>query len=327
MSEFVKGTQRLVNPIDVGSMHFIQWLNRMLPKPIQDALVKSSGKKYPYMGFVVEPYSYFMFYEITDLDMAQSLLPDGFKPIKTKIFDTDEPKYYVIFGCFRAHTSAFWGARIEFYVVAEDQQTGLLTWVIVDYDSDTISHDPKRGLYSPNCVGGVMTTDYDGTLTVDFKRNDNSRQLVFEGDLTKGTQRELDQRLWLEGNLSVCHGKELSNGKADVFSLRFEPEEVEQALDMPLDSLQMQTNSWYPGLFAKEPSAVVCFPYAQHFVSDSPGHASNIKNRDELIAANKSLDFNKIELFSTESFKVIMFAGTIFSFAISTILLLLLIFT
>ncbi len=101
------------------------------------------------MGFVVEPYSSFLCYEIADIDKAKSLLPDGFKLIKTKVFENDEPKYYCIFGCFRAHTSAFWGARTEFYIIAEDQKTGLLSWIIVDYDTDTISYDKKMALDRP----------------------------------------------------------------------------------------------------------------------------------------------------------------------------------
>lgn len=59
------------------------------------------------MSFVVEPYSLFLCYEIIDIKRAESLLPDNFELVKTKIFDTDKPKYYCIFGCIRAHTSAF----------------------------------------------------------------------------------------------------------------------------------------------------------------------------------------------------------------------------
>ena len=118
---FSKGAERLVDPISVGSLHFIQQFNQLLPKPFQKLIVKASSKKTPYMGFVVEPYSLFLCYEIADLEKATALLPDGFELIKTKIFAQDEPKYYCIFGCFRAHTSAFWGMRAEFYIIAENK--------------------------------------------------------------------------------------------------------------------------------------------------------------------------------------------------------------
>lgn len=53
---FAKEVERLVDPINVGTLHFIQGFNRLLPKAIQDKLVKSSSKNTPFMGFVVEPY-------------------------------------------------------------------------------------------------------------------------------------------------------------------------------------------------------------------------------------------------------------------------------
>ena len=49
---FTKEVERLVNPMDVGSLHFIQSFNKLLPKPVQRKLVESSAKNIPYMGFV-----------------------------------------------------------------------------------------------------------------------------------------------------------------------------------------------------------------------------------------------------------------------------------
>ncbi len=269
------------------------------------------------MGFVVEPYSFFLFYEISDLEKATNLLPDGFKMIKTKVFEEDEPKYYCVFGCFRAHTSAFWGVRAEFYIIAEDKQTGLLSWIIVDYDTNTISYDSGNGLRSPNSSRAVVTINHRGMLFVDIKRDDDNRELVCDANIEKGEMTKLDQRLWLEGNLSIGYGRVLSENDADIFSLKFEPLEVEKALKIPTDSLEIESNTWYPGLFKSLPSQIVCFPYAQHFVSDSPGHSSNLKNRDELIAAEENIDFSKLEVFSTKSFKVMFIVGSIVSFLVT----------
>ncbi len=272
---FAKSVERLVDPITVGSLHFIQPFNRLLPKPIQKLFINSSAKKAPYMGFVVEPYSLFLCNEIEDVKKAKELLPEGFELIKTRIFADDEPKYYCIFGCIRAHTSAFWGVRTEFYIIAKDKKTNLLSWIIIDYDTNTISYDNKNGLRPPNGSRSVITINHRGTLFVDIQNNDNNRKLIADADITKGTMACLDQRLWLEGNLSIGYGRNLSENGADIFSLKFEPCEVEKALRIPADSLNMVSNTWYPGLFKKEPSQIVCFPYAQHFVSDSPGHSSN----------------------------------------------------
>ncbi len=277
------------------------------------------------MGFVVEPYSYFLCYELQDIERAKSLLPEGFELIKTKIFDTDEPKYYCIFGCITAHTSAFWGLRVEFYIIAEDKKTGLLSWIIVDYDTNTISYDKKQGLTNPNASNSIITTNCDGTLIVDVNRNDKTRSLTFESDIEKGVCTPLDQRLWLEGNLSIGYGKNISENDGDIFSLKFDPKEVEHALDIPLESLNMKTNSWFPGLFKETPSQIACFAYSQHFISDSPGFASNLKNKEELLEAIEKVDFDNIKVFSTDSFKIMFIAGSIFSFIITLTLLILLI--
>lgn len=320
---FAKGVEQLVDPIDVGSLHFIQFFNRMLPKSIQKLLVKSSSEKIPYMGFVVEPYSFFLCYEIDDIHKAEQLLPDGFRLVKTKIFANDESKYYCIFGCFRAHTSAFWGVRSEFYIIAEDKKTGLLSWIIVDYDTNTISYDSKNGLRPPNSSKSVVTINHRGHIFVDIQRDDNKRKIIFDADIKKGKMTKLDQRLWLEGNLSIGYGRVLSDNNADIFSLKFEPLEVEKALEIPIDDLNIEINSWYPGLFKNKPTQVVCFPYAQHFVSDSPGHSSNLKNKEELIKAADSIDFKNTTVFSTKSFKTMFIISSILSFCITLTLFLL----
>ena len=322
---FTKGVEKLIDPINVGSLHFMQFFNNLMPKNIQKKLVISASKKTPSMGFVVEPYSYFLCYEIIDIERAKSLIPKNFKLIKTKIFADDDPKYYCIFGCINAHTSAFLGLRIEFYIIAEDTKTGLLSWIIIDYDTNTISYDKKNGLMNPNASNSLITTNYDGTLIVEVIRDDNSRKLIFESDITKGTLKDLDQRLWLEGNLSIGYGRDISETNGDIFSLKFDPLEVKNALQIPLESLNIQINSWFPGLFKKNPTQIACFPYAQHFISDSPGYSSNLKNKDDLMSAVNKVDFNNIKVFSTKSFKIMFIVNSILSSVIIFILILLLI--
>ncbi|MEI6237604.1 MAG: hypothetical protein WCP03_03330 [Candidatus Saccharibacteria bacterium] len=320
-TNFAKGVERLINPISVGTLHFMQYFNQLMPKSIQRKLVKSSAQKTPHMGFVVEPYSLFLCHEIIDIEKAKSLLPDGFELIKTKIFANDEPKYYCIFGCIRAHTSAFWGTRTEFYIIAKDKQTNLLSWIIIDYITDTISYDNKNGLSAPNINQAVMTTDYNGNLIIDIKKKDGSHKLSLTSDVKKGVMTNLDQRLWLEGNLSIGYGKDLSDDGAAIFALKFEPGEVEKALKIPSLGLSLESNTWYPGLFEKEPSQIACFPYAQHFISDSPGHSSKVKNKDDLESAIKSLDFDRVKVFSTKSFRLMILIGTIVSLTITITLL------
>jgi hypothetical protein len=322
--DFAKGVERMVNPIEVGNIHTIQQLNSLLPRKVQNSIMESSGRTFPQMGLVVEPYSFFLFYEISDMEKVGEMLPKGFKLIKTSVFDDDQPKYYVIFGCFRSHTSAFWGSRVEFYAIAENEDTGLLSWIILDYDSNTIGYDKKFGLKSPNSKNAVITVNHRGMVYVDFKRDDNSRELVIEGDVESGKMKPLNQRLWLEGNLSVGYGSHLNGVKEDIFSLKFEPCEVEKALQIPLESVLIEKNTWYSGLFNEKVSVALCFPYEQHFISDSPGFTSQIKNKEELMESVKNTDFSKIKVFNTNDIKRMFILGAIFNalFVLTLIVLL-----
>jgi hypothetical protein len=317
-NEFITGVEKLVNPVDVGTLHFIQSFNNMIPLKTQKKMVAKSGAKTPYMGFVVEPYSYFLCYELKDLEMAQKLLPEGFKLAKSKVFEDDVPRYYGIFGCFNAHTSGFWGLRLEFYIIAEDQNTGMLSWIIIDYDTNTITYDPKNGLSDPNAEGSIMTIDYDGVIYANVK-NMNGRQMKFRADIKDGVTEPLANRLWIEGNLSIAYGGNKLGADAGLFSLIFDPSEFKTALRLPKNSLELEVNNWFPGLFYDEPAEVACFPYAQHFLSDSPGHFSLLKDEEELVEAKTTMDFSKLSVFSTKPFKKSFLVGGVVSVAVNLV--------
>ena len=323
--KFIKGVEELVNVIDVGSLHFIAFFNYLLPVKIQRKLVEKSVKKISYMGFIVEPYSSFLFYEIKDIEAAEKMIPDNFKLIKTSVFDGEEPKYYCIFGSVNVKTSSFLGTRMEFYIIAEDKNTGLLTWLIVDYDTNTIGYDNKRGIVLPNAEKAIITTDYNGKLYVDIRNDQINRKLVYEIDLNNGLNKSLNQRLWLEGNLSIGYGRNLSLNDSTTFSLKFNEKEVEKAYEISNKNIKIESNSWFSGLFKDKVDKVVVFPYAQHFISDSPGFSSNIKNKVELKKAVENLDFNKINVFSSKSFRKMFILGSLFSTILILILLIIII--
>jgi len=324
-NNFTVGVEKLVHPVDVGTLHFVQNFTGSLPIGIQKKMINNAAKTTPYMGFVVEPYSYFLCYEISDLAWAERLLPEGFKMVKSHVFKDDIERYYGIFGIFNAHTSGFWGLRVEFYLIAENVDTGLLSWIIIDYDTNTISYDPKNGLSSPNAVGGIFTVDYNGIIHVDVKRNDNSHSLILQSDIKNAIDRKLDQRLWVEGNLSIGYGKEISNNDSNVFSLKFHPEEFSSALEIKNEDVNINVNSWFPGLFKEKPATVLCFPYAQHFLSDSPGAYSQLQNEEELVTEIERVDFSKINIFSTEKLKKLAITGIALSVLINITLVLLLV--
>lgn len=324
---FTKNLERMINPIDVGSLHFLQGFSSLLPKKAQNQMIQRSAKNYPYMGFVVEPYSFFLCYELRDLKWAQELLSDDYELVKTQIFEEDIPKYYTIFGCFNVHTSTFWGTRMEFNIIARNKRNNLVSWVIVDYDTNTISFDKANGLSSPTTTHCIHTTDFEGNVIVDIESKKYNRRLAFDSLITEGTMTLLDQTLWLEGNFSVGYGRALSLNSSEAFSLKFNPKEVQSALNIPREYLNIEVNSWYPGLFHEEPEQIVCFPYAQHYLSDSPGYFSKIKNVEEMNEQIDALDFEKVPIYTTAPIRKMIVQGSTLSVMLIIVLLMLLVIT
>lgn len=323
--EFIKKIEEMIDPIDVGTIHFIQSYVKLISPNLQYKMISSGAKKNPYMGLVVEPYSFFLCYELKDLDWAKELIPDHFKLVKTKIFKEDEPKYYCIFGTFNVHTSAFWGTRMEFYVIAENEETGLLSWIIVAYDTNTVSFDRKDGLSESSTKTCVLTTNYNDEIIIDIRhKKDEKRQLILNGCLADGESIVLDSRLWLEGNLSVAYGRDISKNKKDTFAVIFNPKEVERALKIPLEDVNIEANTWYAGLFEDTPAHIVCFPFAQHYLSDSPGYFSNIRNEEELKSRMEALDFNQISRYSSSAIRKAFKVGQVVSIILIVVLLVLL---
>ncbi|MBC7265738.1 MAG: hypothetical protein H5T75_02010 [Coriobacteriia bacterium] len=66
-----------------------------------------------------------------------------------------EPRLCAIVSAFNVRTNVFWGSRVEFCLIAENQQTGLLSWVIEEYESNAPSYDPKRGFTMPSSRASI----------------------------------------------------------------------------------------------------------------------------------------------------------------------------
>ncbi len=303
VNKFIAGVEKLVDPITVGTLHFMQGFNNNIPVKLQRKMIEKSSAENPLMSFVVDPYGFYIGYQIIDLDYFKQLIPDGFKLIKTKMFEQDEEQYYFILGVFNARTSGFMGARVEAYVICEDERTGLTSWVIIDYDTNTISYDPKNGLVGANCPNGYVTTTYEGKLQVEMGHE--NRNLRFTSDLLKGKSQKLNQKLWIEGNLSVAYGKNLADD-IQVFALQFVPEEMQMANEIALDTINIIENSWYRDMISEEPIKIACFPYAQHFLSDAPYHRTILTNELELKQQISKIDFKQINVYSVSKFRQII---------------------
>lgn len=323
--EFEKRVENMIDPIDVGTVHFMQQYGKYVPKKVMSKVLKNGASKNPYMGFVVEPYSLFLCYEIVDVEYATRLLPDNYELVKTKVFDDDEPKYYSVFGCFNVHTSSFWGVRMEFNIIARNKDSGLTSWVIIDYHTNTVSYDTKRGLIGGNTSECILTTNYDGDIILDIEGSNDGNRLTLNGSLVNGVRKRLGEKLWIDGNLSVGYGRDISSENEEAFSTMFKPNEVESALEIPITDINIEVNSWYAGLIESKPAKIVCFPFAQHYLSDSIGSYSHISGKDELISKIEGLDFDMIPRYSSKPIKKLFNISQTISTTLIIVLIILLV--
>ncbi|MBQ9029474.1 hypothetical protein IJ114_01745 [Candidatus Saccharibacteria bacterium] len=290
--EYAKGVERMVDPMMVGQSHYMQTRLKKLPVFLQRKIVKSATKKADKMPFVVEPYCTFMFYELEKPEEIVEYLPKDFVPARASIFAGDTPKYYGVVSMFRIHTSVFWGSRAEFYLMAENVNTKLLSWVMMDYISDTISYDEMHGLKSPDVKGAVLTTTCEGDFVCDMA--DGGKKLVqLEANLEGAKMRALDERFWIEGNTSIAYGRLAGEPDGDLFSLTFFPEEMSRALDVPLEHVRIAKATTGLGFTARL-DKVASFPYAQHMLSDSPGTSTHYGSEAALRKAVEKVNFKKI---------------------------------
>lgn len=293
--DYAKGVEKLVDPMAVGKTHYLQTRLKKLPICFQKKIIKSHTKKAGQMPFVVEPYCSFFFYKIPDPTKVEKFMPEGFKPAKSAVFNGDEKEYYGIVSMFRIHTSVFWGARAEYYLAAENEKTGLLSWVMMDYISDTISYDEKSGLKSPDVKNAVMTTTCEGDFLCDMETANHKKYVRADFNLKDAKIRHLNERLWIEGNTSIAYGHLAGEPDGDLFSLTFFPEEMKEALNIPLKDVKVaEVASDTAGKFGAILDKVVSFPYAQHMLSDAPGAHTHYGSEKVLREAVEKVDFNKI---------------------------------
>jgi hypothetical protein len=281
LRRFIKTTEKMVVPAKVASTTQGSSLLRKLPLRLQRYIVKRGARSNPYMSFVVEPYPVFLSFEVTDLEAAERVLPPNYSLFPSAMFSDTRKRPCAIISAFNVHTSVFWGSRLEFYLIAENCKTGLLSWIISEYESNTHSYDPSQGFIGPSTSHSVVTTSYLGEIIVDIAsaKSDNSLKLI--ADLNNAVLTELDQRLWVEGNLSVDYGGELQQC-TKPFSLVFDPKEMAQALKIPLKDISLCTNTFGVGALAPIPFEVACFPYAQHFITTSVPTATSMRKAEDL---------------------------------------------
>jgi len=281
LRRYIKTTEKMVVPAKVASTTQGSAMLRKLPLGLQRYIVDRGARTNPYMSFIVEPYAVFLAFEVTDNAFAQRVLPPDYSLVPSAMFSDSPKRPCAIVSAFNVHTSVFWGSRVEFYLIAENYKTELLSWVIVEYESNTHSYDPSQGFIGPSTSHSVVTTSYLGEIIVDVASAQSDNGLALVADMKNGVLTELDQRLWVEGNLSVDYGGELQQC-TKPFSLVFDPKEMAQALKLPLDDISLCTNTFGAGALDPKPFEAACFPYAQHFVTTSVPTATSMRTAKDL---------------------------------------------
>ena len=311
---FIKLVERLIDPAEVCDLYFLQRFKALLPNALFKKLLAKTSRKTPYMGFVIEPYALFMFFRLKDVERARALLPDRYELVKSAIVAGEEPGYCLGTGTFNTKASTFWGTRLESYLIARDRETGLVSWIFLDIISDTLIALPAKGVADRNSQRAVYTTSSKGDIFLDIREDRSGRRLHVKGNIARGVRRGLDRPLWVLGNTSIAHSRELAGGKEDPFAVIFDPAEYDTALDIPLADVSLRENSLFPGLAETEPCRVLCFPYAQHYIADSPGCRTSIKNERDLAENyNRLAALKEVKTFSTRGIKRMFLASVIVS--------------
>lgn len=288
LRRYIKATERAVVPATVAARVQGIGILRKLPRRLQQMIIDRGSRTDPYMSFVVEPYAVFLAFEITDLEAAKRLLPPGYALHPSAMFADTDKRPCAIISAFNVHTNVFWGSRVEFYLVAENRETGFLSWIIEDYESNAPSYDPSRGFTLPSTSHSVVTTSYRGEIIVDVAGATSGNSLALCADLTGAPLAGLEQRLWVEGNLSVDYGGELQQS-TKPFSLVFDPGEMARALKLPLDAISLCTNTFGAGMLDPQPFEVAVFPYAQHFITTSFPTGKSLRTVEDLEDAAREL--------------------------------------
>jgi hypothetical protein len=323
--KFIERVERLIDPAEVSDLFFFQSFKRLLPAALFKALLARTSRKTPYMGFVIEPYSLFLFFKLKDIEKAKSYLPDRYELQKARIFADDEPEHLLGMGVFNTRASAFWGTRHESYLIARDKATGLLSWIFIDILSDTLIALPAKGVSDPNCAAAIFTTNSKGEIFLDVRERKTDRRLKLKAGLNGGTSRRLDEDIWVMGNTSIAHSKQIAGDREDPFAVIFDPAEVERAIDIPVKDVVITENNLFPGLAEETLCKAICFPFAQHYIADSPGCRTYVKNPDDMVEAYARIAKMPIlRPFSTKNIRRLFFIGIAFFPILSVILLILL---
>lgn len=284
--------------MDSTAISFLGDFNKYLPLKVQQSMMEKGSKQIPYMGFIVDPYCFFLSYPILDTAKAQEQLPEGYDLADVSIFKGGVKHPSVILGVFSVRTSVFTGMRLELYYIARHRETKRLAWIIADYETNTLSHDPKNGFCGYSCDSSYFTTTPYAELLAEVINKKSGNTFNVRVDISPVPMKDLDEDLWVEGNMAVDYGGKLKYPDSVPFSLIFDPVLMKEAQPIDLSKVHLEFNTFLPGIIdGTKPSEAALFPYSQHFVI-----RQDLK--DEQIATTKDLEHQVDTFLERKGFKV-----------------------
>lgn len=282
-ADFAEKAESLVNPENTTAISFLGGFLKHLPSAVQRRLMATGNVKTPYMGFIVDPYCFFLAFGVKDRAAAQAMLPEAYELADTSIFADGRKEPLVIISSFTLRTSVFTGMRVECYLIARNRKTGRMAWIITDYESNTLSHDPKNGFGGYSCDASVFATTPYGELLAQALSEKNGNRFSVRADIREGSVKPLDEALWVEGNMAVDYGGRLLDPASAPFSLIFDPVLMKEAREIPVEKIEIRENTLMGGIIdGSRPLAAALFPYTQHFVIRQDAGGANPGTTEEL---------------------------------------------
>lgn len=321
--DFVRKAESLVKPEDSTAISFLGEFNKYLPVQAQRRIMERGGRGIPYMGFIVDPYCFFLSYPVTDRAAAEKLLPERYELVDTAMFSGDPKRPQVIISAFTLRTSVFAGMRLECYLIARDKSTGRVSWIIVDYETNTLTNDPASGFWGYSLDTAVFATTPYGELLAEAANEKRGNRYAVKADISKGRMRELDRDLWVEGNMAVDYGGRFMDPSSKPFSLIFDPVLMKQAQEIPLESVKIAENSFMADIIdGTHPSSAAVFPYAQHFVIRQDLGDEAIATEEDLLSQVKIfLGRNGFKRMEGNDIKKPLFRGMLISSILNALII------
>jgi hypothetical protein len=205
--------------------------------------MERGGRGIPYMGFIVDPYCFFLSYPVTDRAAAEKMLPERYELVDTAMFSGDPKRPQVIISAFTLRTSVFAGMRVECYLIARDKAPAASPGSsrLRDEHPDQRSCERLLGLF----LGSRPLRHHALRRALAEAANEKrGNRYAVMADMSNGRMRELDRDLWVEGNMAVDYGGRLMDPSSRPFSLIFDPILMKQAQEIPLEAVTIRENSF-----------------------------------------------------------------------------------